>query len=268
MFGGVPYYLNLVDRRSSLAQNIDQLCFDEAGQLRYELDRLFTSLFKHASKHVAIVRELARRKGGMSRAELAAIPAIGDGSQLTRALEELVQCGFVRRYRDFVKAHRGARFQLIDPFTLFSIRFLEGDAQPAWSARVNTPAYYSWRGGAFELVCLLHSTQIREALRVGGVASTESAWRSSDSDPGAQVDLVIDRADGVVNLCEMKCTDGEFAIDKAYAADLRNKVAAFVSETGTRKAVHITMLTANGLAHNAHWGVVQNELTVDDLFAG
>ena len=267
VFGGVPYYLNLVDRRSSLAQNIDQLCFEEAGQLRHELDRLFSSLFKHAHKHIAIVHELAKRRGGMTRAELAGVSAIGDGQQLTRALEELVQCGFVRRYRDFVKSQRGARFQLIDPFTLFSIRFLEGSSGPFWSERVNTPAYYSWRGGAFELVCLIHSAQIKEALRVGGVSSVESAWRSARSEPGAQVDLVIDRADGVVNLCEMKCTDGQFAIDKAYDANLRNKAAAFVAETGTRKAVHITMVTMNGLAHNAYWGTVQNELTADDLFS-
>ena len=266
VFGGIPYYIDLIDRRSSLAQNIDQLCFERSGQLRHELGRLFASLFKHPGKHEAIVRELAQRRGGATRTELAAAPGIVDGQQLTRALSELEQCGFVRRYREFTKGKNGARFQLIDPFTLFSLRFLEGDGVHSWTEYLNTPSYYAWRGGAFELVCLIHSAGIKEALRVGGVASEESSWRSKASEPGAQVDLVIDRADGVINLCEMKFTDGEFAIDRAYDAALRNKVAAFAAETGTRKAIRLTMVTMSGLAHNAYWGTVQNELSADDLF--
>lgn len=267
IFGGVPHYLNLIDRRSSLAQNVNQLCFDESGQLRHELDRLLSSLFKHSERHAAIVGKLAKRRGGFTRAELSGVEGIGGGQPLTTALNELEQCGFVRRYRDFSKKERGQHFQLIDPFTLFSLRFVKGHEFESWLEYINSPGYYAWRGMAFELVCLLHVPQIKAALGITGVASSESAWRGAGATSGAQVDLVIDRADGIVNLCEMKFSDRELAIDKALDAELRSKAEAFSCETGTRKAVHITMVTSSGLVQNRYRESVQNELTVDDLFA-
>ncbi|MBR1829926.1 MAG: ATP-binding protein [Atopobiaceae bacterium] len=267
VFGGIPHYLSLLDRRSSLAQNIDQLCYARTGELRFELHRLYQSLFKHGDRHLAIVRALAARQGGLLRSELERIDGIGGGKALTTALVELEQCGFVRRYRDFTKHERGQHYQVIDPFTLFSLRFVEPGKVDSWLAFVNSPAYAAWTGMAFELTCLLHTDQIKTALGVFGVQSSQTAWRSSKADPGAQIDLLIDRADGVINLCEMKYSSKQFAIDKTYAQTLQNKLTAFREETGTPKAVHLTMVTAAGLAHNAYWNDVQQELTADDLFA-
>ena len=266
VFGGIPYYLTLIDRRSSLAQNIEQLCFSQTGELRLELSRLYRSLFRHGDRHLQIVRALASRQGGLLRAELERVDGIGGGKSLTTALAELEQCGFIRKYRDFAKESRGHHYQVIDPFTLFSLRFIEGGDIGSWMAFINTPAYVAWSGMAFELVCLLHVDQIKSALGVGAVRTNQAAWHSSKADPGAQIDLLIDRADGVVNLCEMKYSSKEFAIDKSYAQTLQNKLAAFQEETKTTKAIHVTMVTASGLAHNAYWNVVQNELTADDLF--
>ena len=267
VFGGIPYYLNAIDRRASLAQNVDQLCFGEAAELRHELERLFRSLFKHGDRHLAIVAALAERTGGLLRAELEGRPEIGGGKALTAALAELEESGFIRRYKDYSRKVRGAHYQVIDPFTLFSLRFLGDGGPESWMAFVNSAAHASWSGLSFELVCLLHADQIKAALGVAAVQSSQSAWRSSKADPGAQIDLIIDRADDVVNLCEMKFSGEPFAIDKAYYQSLQRKIAAFRKETGTRKAIHLTVVTLSGLVHNAYWNDVQQELTVEDLFA-
>lgn len=133
------------------------------------------------------MRALASRQGGLLRAELERMDGIGGGKSLTTALAELEQCGFIRRYRDFAKASRGQHYQVIDPFTLFSLRFIEGGDIESWMAFINSPAYVAWSGMAFELVCLLHVDQIKSALGVGAVRTNQAAWRSSKTDPGAQM---------------------------------------------------------------------------------
>ena len=267
VFGGVPHYLNLIDRRLSLAQNIEALCFKPAGQLHNELDFLFKSLFRNDGKHMRIVRQLGARKSGMLRTELAKAPDIGDGQPLTKALGELEQCGFIRKYRDFTRGKNGQFYQLVDPFALFSMEFLEEDGVSSWQAHQGTPGYHAWMGRSFELVCLLHVTQMKAALGIAGVQTEEFSWRSKRADPGAQIDLLIDRRDGVVNVCEMKYSSRAFAIDAGLERSLRNKLAAFAEEAAPDKALHLTMVTANGMVRNAHSGIVSNELAADDLFA-
>ena len=267
IFGGVPYYLALVDRRFSLAQNVDLLCFSESGQLRYEFDALFASLFKHSARHTELVKTMTSRAGGFTRVDLERKTGIG-GDGLTVALAELEQCGFIRRYRDFSKRKSGHHFQLIDSFSLFYLRFVESDAVGSWVEFVGTPGYYAWAGLAFERVCLLHSRQLKAALGIAGIESRECAWKSSDAEPGAQIDLLIDRRDGVISVCEAKFSEGEFVIDAACEKQLRNKMLAFRSETGTAKALHLILITCFGVARNEHFGVVQREIRLDDLFAG
>ena len=131
---------------------------------------------------------------------------------------------------------------------------------------INSPGYFSWAGNAFELVCLLHVDQIKKALGIYGVETVECAWRSSNSKPGAQIDLLIDRKDGVINICEAKYTMAPFVIDAGYEEALRNKMDSFINETACKKALHLTFLSVNGLSHNDHAGIVQNEITGDALF--
>ena len=268
VFGGIPFYLDLMDRRLSPAQNVDYLCFARDGALHNEFNELYRSLFKHADRHIKVVRALAKHPGGMSRAEVEKQSGVTGGGTLTDTLTELERCGFVRRYRDFSHKSKDALFQLVDPFTLFHLRFVENsDDEHYWTNHLLSGARRSWSGRAFELVCLLHVAQIQTALGISGLASTPCAWRSAASEPGAQIDLVLDRADGVVNLCEMKFCQAEFVIDKAYAGNLCNKLEAFARETGTRKALHLTMVTACGVARNQHGGIVQSEVDADALFA-
>ena len=266
IFGGIPYYLTCMDRRLSLAQNVEELCFKTGGQLYYEYDHLFRSLFRNAEKHMAILNAISKKSSGTTRTELAGNSSIGDGEPLTKALRELEQCGFIRKYRNFTKKKSEYYFQLIDPFTLFSIHFLNERNINSWLSYLDSPGYYAWSGYAFELVCLLHTKQIKTALGISGVESMEYSWQSKKSSPGAQIDLLIDRKDDVINVCEMKFSQQEYAIDAAYEKQLRNKMSVFREETSCRKALHLTMITADGIRRNEHSGIVINEITGKDLF--
>ena len=266
VFGGVPYYLNCLDRRLSPAQNIDELCCDEYGQLRHEGEQLFRSLFKHAEKHEAIIRRLSQRKSGVSRAELAKCDDIGDGEPLTKALAELEQCGFVRKYHNITTAKNGALFQIVDPFTLFNFDFLNNGTYASWSKFINTPAYNAWRGIAFETVCLNHIGQIKNALGISGVSTNEYAWKSKTSSKGAQIDLLIDRKDGVINLCEMKFTDSEYEMTKEEHDKLLHRQAAFIDEVKPDAAVHLTLVSANGIKKNKYTNILIRTIDGDELF--
>lgn len=266
IFGGIPYYLNCFDRRLSLAQNVEELCFQETGQLHFEFHRLFHSLFKNSEKHIAIIRAMAERQYGVTRTELAATEDIGDGQPLTKALLELEQCGFIRKYKNYTREKSGYYYQVIDPFVLFHLRFMENARLSSWLTYLNSPGYYSWGGNAFEVVCLNHIPQLKAALGISGVETMEYAWRSKSKNPGAQVDLLVDRRDDVINLCEMKYTLEPFEIDAPYETQLLTKQQLFREETGTKKAIHLTLVSASGLKQNSHSGVVQTLLTADDLF--
>jgi AAA+ ATPase superfamily predicted ATPase len=202
IFGGIPYYLNEYNRRFSLAQNVDVLYFRDTGQLHFEYERLFRSLFKKSEKHIAVVEALAKRKQGLSRTQIIEETGISDGgSSLSTVLSELEQCGFIRKFSDYSKAKYGACYQLIDPFILFCNQTKSRKEIISWVSFTGTPGYYAWRGLAFEIVCLLHTSQLKKALGISGVDSMEYTWKSDAMKNGAQIDLLIDRRDQVVNLC-------------------------------------------------------------------
>jgi hypothetical protein len=184
-------------------------------------------------------------------------------------LNELITSGFVREYQSFGKKKRERLYQLIDPFTLFSLRFnskRNAFSSDFWMRFCTTPGHAAWAGYAFEILCLMHIPQIRKALGISGVLTEIYSWRSTSHDPGAQIDLVIERGDQVVNLCEMKCASSEHTIDKAYDMNLRNKRSVFIAETHTRKAAQITMITTYGLRKNAYQAGIPYEVDLDDLF--
>ena len=268
VFGGIPFYLDLLDTRLSIVQNIDTLCFSRRGLLRNEFDELYRSLFRQAERHEQIVRVLGKRLEGLSQQEIAQATGIALGGSLANTLADLDASGFVRRYHAYGKKGRDYTYQLIDPFSLFYLRFMEGQTNERfWSDNYQGGRVHAWEGYAFEIVCLLHIAQIRQALGIPGVAHDVSAWRSKHSDPGAQIDLVIDRADGIISLCEMKYGRKPFEIDKTYDGVLRNKMASFADETKTRKALHMTLVSPFGVKRNAYWQVLQSVVSADDLFA-
>ena len=266
IFGGIPYYLNLLDFRLSLAQNVDELFFKPYGDLKDEYTEVFHSLFKKPEKHMAIMKALADSKNGKTRKELSEIKAIGGGSVLTGNLQELEQCGFIRKYTNYIKPSNGAYFQLVDPFVLFSLRFLQPQRRNSWMEYIHSPSYNAWRGNAFEICCVNHVPEIKAVLGISGVDTMEYAWRSEKSDPGAQIDLLIDRKDGVIHLCEIKFTDAALEVDKAEYEKLMNRLSAFQQETCPGKAIHMTLITANGIAKGKYNSVFQNVITGEQLF--
>lgn len=269
IFGGIPYYLSLFDKSYSLAQNVDLLCFAGGAQLRDEFANLYASLFLHADRHREVVGALCRKNSGLTREEIIKATAFNNGGNLSLVLTELEQSGFIRSYRAFGKKERDKIYQLIDFFSLFYLKFMSPGStdEHFWSNFSRTGAHNAWSGYAFELVCLCHLAQIKQKLGITGVQTETSTWRSSQSDPGEQIDLVIERGDHAINLCEMKYSAGEFAINKETDRVLRNKRTAFVAETGTKKALLQTMITTYGLKANLYSGNVQSEVSAEDLFA-
>ena len=269
IFGGVPYYLSLFQKRYGLTQNVDNLCFKEKGKLTDEFENLYASLFKNYEKHIAIVKTLSTNAKGLSREEIIETSKLSNGGSLTRILEELELSGFIRRYNSFEKKEKNAIYQLVDFFTLFYFNFMydkrEND-EHFWTNFIENARHRAWSGYGFEQVCLAHLSQIKQKLGISGVITRTAAWRSNKKENSAQIDLLIERNDKVINLCEMKYVSEMFVIDKKYDEILRNKRATFRAETKTTKAIHITFITTYGVKHNEYWGNLQSEVIMDDLF--
>ena len=269
ILGGVPFYMDAMDRMFGLNQNIDLLFFEKNAKLSNEFDRLYRSLFRNADNHMRIVETLARDGLGMTRQELSAASGISDGGGLTKALSELEACALIKRDFDIAKKRNGEYYKLIDFFSLFYFKYLKNrkSSDPHfWTNYLTDPAHRVWCGYAFERLCAAHVGLIKHKLGISGMVTEVYAFRSKQKKGGAQIDLVIDRKDGVVNLCECKFTIKPYALDEKDAADLERKKEIFLMETGSKKAIHTTMITANGLVQNAYRNEIQAEITLDDLF--
>ena len=263
--GGIPFYLNLVKARESASQNINRLFFGEQAKLRDEYYLLFASLFKNYQRHVAIINALAQKKKGLFKSEIVKVSKVKDGGTLTTILKELEASDFIRKYNMPGQKVRNIIYQLTDNFTLFHHNFVEKSARTDdnfWINTINTPSYYAWAGNAFEIVCLLHSQEIKKALGIGGVQTATYAWSNTKS----QIDLLFDRKDNVINLIEIKFSHQKFTITKDYEAKLRNKVSEFRESYKTNKALWLVMLTTYGLASVTHAGVVHDSLEIEVLF--
>ena len=272
VLGGIPYYWSLLEKGLSLAQNIDKIIFAKNGKLSNEFNQLYASLFKSPEQYIDIVTALGKKKAGMTREEIIAATDKYSNGALSKVLDELEYCGFIRKYNGFDKKSKQAIYQLIDNYTLFYFKFIqqnENNDEHFWSASIDSAMHRAWSGLAFERLCMAHTQQIKVALGISGVLSNVYSWRkeADETSDGAQIDLLIDRNDQVINLCEMKYSLSEYAIDAEYEQKLRNKKSAFIDATNTRKAVHLTMVTTFGIKANAHSGIVQNEITLEDLFS-
>lgn len=271
IFGGVPYYLSLLDKDRSLAQNVDQLFFSPNGQLRDELDRLYRSLFKNSDDCLTLIRLLFRRKSGFTRKEIGEQTSLPYGGGLSNTLSSLEECGFIKSEVPYKETSRQKRYRLSDFFSLFYLTFVDGvqTTNPHfWSDHLASPNIRSWCGFAFERVCFDHADCIRHALGISGVHCEVHSWTSRESDDSCQIDMVIDRDDRVVNVCEMKYSVNDFLIDKECDADLRHKMDVFTRQTKCRKALHLTIVTTYGLKQNKYSGRVHSVIKANDLFYG
>ncbi len=276
IFGGVPYYWSLLQKGYSLTQEIDRLIFTNDGDMYDEFSMLYASLFKKPEPYIKIISLLAGKKEGMTRIELIDKGGLEDNGALSKILDDLEWCGFIRGYTVIGKQVKDEIFQLIDHYTLFYYEFIHGKrhGKNFWQAMEGKPQYNNWCGRAFERVCLWHTDQIKQKIGISGVLTNEYAWRhvpkNQSAEPkseGLQIDLLLDRSDGIIDLCEIKYSSDKYSITEAYHEKLNRRKAVFAEVTKTRKALHTVLITTYGLANNAYVGDIQNEIQLDDLFS-
>lgn len=270
--GGVPYYLEQLEKGFSATQNIEQLCFSDNGLLKTEFSYIFSSLFNNAEKHEIILRKIVENGGTASREAIIASTNFSTGGDISTKLRELEESGFITALTIFNQKSAKKIYAITDYYTLFYLKFIEqmgkyeiGD----WANRIDEPSINAWAGLTFEKICIQHVQQIKNALKIGGVSSRSSTWanKGNKNSKGAQLDLIIDRRDRVINLCEIKYSINRYTITKSYDQVLRNKIVTFKESTKTNKSIYLTMITTFGLQANEYSrSIVQNEITMDHLF--
>ncbi len=269
--GGIPFYLKEISKGKSATQLIDEICFSQQGLLYAEYTQLYHSLFRNAEHHIALIETLATQPQGMTRTELALTTRLSEGS-LSRAVEDLVECDFIASFHPFLNKKKESVYKLTDLYSLFYLKFIEPNKRlgnKVWEQLSQQSAYTAWSGYAFENICMMHLNQIKAALGISGVFTKHSSWKFKGNDtlPGTQIDMLIDRADQIIHLCEAKFTKENFAINNTYSAQLRLKKTIFKQATETKKAVFTTLLTTYPALKNKYYlEEIDNEVTMDKLF--
>lgn len=265
VFGGTPFYLSMLNPRLSMTQNVDELFFSETAPLRDEYAFLFRSLFNDASAYRRIVETLAKKAKGMTKREIIEELGVTDNGNLTEILDNLCKCDFIRKYSAFGKKERDMMYQLVDHYCLFYLRYVQHDNsqdQHRWSHTIDNSAKQAWSGYAFEQVCLRHIEQIKQALKIDTILSDVCSWQNAE----AQIDLVIERNDHTINLCEMKYRQEPFSVTKKYYEEMSNRRELFRKATKSTKALHLTIVTPFGIKDNAQAKDIQSIVTLDDLY--
>lgn len=266
--GGIPFYLNEVTPGKSAFQIIDQVCFTKGGLLTFEYDNLYHSLFSKAERHIAIIEALAAKPQGLTREEIIRTSPLVNGGTLTQLLQELEESGFITKSLPFEKKVKTSIYRLADQYSLFYLKFIKNkkaSGSGTWMSRIDSPAWRAWSGYAYENIVFAHVDNVKRALGISGIYTETSSWLSARKE--AQIDLLIDRRDHVISICEIKFSQTPFLISKSYKADLEKKLAIFRNETKTSKSAFLTMITTFGTVENSNsLGLVQNQVTMDDLF--
>lgn len=281
VMGGIPHYLKSVSKGLSAVQNINALCFTKEGLLFDEFKKLYASLYQNSEVYIRLIRLIASNRQGMSVHDLVQKDeSFSSGGTLNERLAELEAAGFIHGLVPYGNKKKGKFYRILDEYTYFYLRWIEpfyeeiyalGGEPHYWQKISQTPIWYNWMGYAFESVCFKHIEKIRVALGLEKISAKAGSWRyvpkASDVDKGAQIDLLFDRADRVVTLCEMKSSNTAFVIDKRYAENLRNKMAVYRDKTKTTKQIFIAMITIHGLVHNEYaQELIHSEVVLKDLF--
>ena len=266
IIGGVPHYLNKIKPTESVAQNIDRLCFQTDGELTMEFDLLFASLFDNSEKHLLIVKSLATSLRGLTRNELLTKTKLPSGGDTSSKIEELIQSGFIEEYAFYKNKSHLKRFRLSDEYSQFYLKYIQSNklnGPGTWINLQKSQSFKSWSGFSFENLCLKHIQSIKKALGVSYIYTQASSWFNDN----AQLDLIIDRDDNVINLCEIKFVNNEYQLTKSDYLNIKNKLFEFEKETKTRKSKFITLITTFGLKPNEYSNeIITNTLTLKDIF--
>lgn len=271
IMGGIPFYLRQLNPDLTFSENIDTIFFKQRGALWDEYDHLYATLFNSPEPYLQIVEALSTKRKGLTRSEIAKHAKITDSGTLTKILKNLCGSDFIQAYTYFGSNKKNTIYKLVDFYTLFYNRFIKehyGKDQNYWTRTLTSPSHNAWAGLAFETLCLQHIPQIKKHLGISGILCETSSWfmKKENGERGAQIDLVIDRSDNVINLCEMKFSNDEYEINIDDEEDLRHKISAFQKHTKTRKALHLTMVTTFGIKRNTYSDIAQSQVTLEQLF--
>lgn len=269
IFGGIPYYLSILNRDESLVQNVDRLFFGRDTKMRREFHRLFNTLYKNPGKYIEIIKALSRSRQGLTRGQLAEALKGANNGHLGEKLEDLIHCDLIRKniVREKGIKSKDAIYQLCDFFCLFYLTFIDRAEVESdyWSHHINTPEVNAWMGLTFEQVCMAHIPQIKRALRIDGISTKTYSWRSRKSAPAAQIDIIIERADRIVNICEVKYSLEQYELKKEEYEKLNLRKNAFMQETGLRHTPWLTLITTEGVAKGMYADMIQSQVTLADL---
>lgn len=270
VFGGIPYYLSLLDSEESLVQNVDRLFFSQDIQMRREFRRLFNTLYKNPDRYIDIIKALSKSRRGLTREEIAEVLKSANNGHLGKRLEDLVYCDLIRKniVREKKIKRKDAIYQLCDFFSLFYLTFIDRAEveHQYWAHHINTPEVNSWMGLTYERICMAHIGQIKHALRIDAISTLNYSWRSKTTSPAAQIDIVIERADKIVNICEVKYSHDEYNLDKEEYDKICKRKNTFIQETGLRHAPWLTMITIEGVAQGKYSEMIQSQVKLDNLF--
>ena len=264
--GGIPFYLKQIRRSESVIQNIERICFTKDGLLYNEFDNLYAALFNNAAKHIALINALANSPQGLNRNMLIKNSKLATGGGISDVLNELIESGFVTQVSPQNTLAKNNMFRLTDEYSLFYLKFIQQNkfaGQGSWTSLSKTQSYTTWCGYAFENICFKHTNEIKKALGIAAVFSNIHSWHNAK----AQIDMLIDREDNCINMCEIKYSKSEFEINKNYDTKLRTKVDAYQNDVKTNKNLFVTFITSKGLKENMYkTNLVHNSITLDDLF--
>ena len=273
IFGGIPFYLSLLNPEEGVLANIDRLFFRRNGEMKTEFEELYNAIFSKSDKYLEVVELLNRNKEGLTYNQIKDAVNL-DGKRLSTIIQNLERCDFIVSYIQFGNKSKGTIYRLVDFYTLFYYKFIDqmnSKDEQWWTNNYDSRSVQSWQGIAFELVCLTHLPQIKHALGISGISTNASAWRyvgakANQEDKGAQIDLVIDRGDHTINLCEMKFSTVPYVISAEYEQHVRERIALFREKTKTTKSLVSTFITTFGVAKGKHQSIVQKEIAANDLF--
>lgn len=271
IMGGIPFYLRLLNSEYSLNENIDHIFFEKGAELRDEFIHLYNTLFSNSHQYIKIVEALSKKRKGLSREEIIKATNLPANGVLTKMLSNLEKSGFIRINDMYGHKKKDKIYQLSDYYSIFYFKYIKdnfGKDEHFWSNTNDNPSRRAWEGLTFEQICKDHVNQIKKKLGISGVLTEISSWtkQGNDDEEGAQIDMLIDRRDRVINLCEIKFSALPYEIDKGCDASLKNKVSVFRDDSKTNKTIIVTMITTYGIKKNKYSNYVGKEVSMDDLF--
>lgn len=278
VFGGIPLYLNQIQKNLTSEQNIDNICFSRDGLLFNELNELFGSLFQNAEQYVQLAETISLSPYGLSQGQIAKKTNVTAGGTLSERLKKLEDCGFIVSFVPYGNNHKGQYYKIQDPYITFYFKWIKpaksaleklNKPEGYWLSKSQTSSYHAWSDIAFEAVCYLHINQIRKALSLTASA-LPYGWRyiGSRLKTGAQIDLLFIRGDNAITICEIKFSRSPYTITKVTAQNLKQKIEIFKQVTNTKKQLFTAMICTYGLKPNLYSDeLISSVVTLDNLFA-